>query len=163
MLERSEIPSQDISKEEYQSVERLVLGAGRAVPGNRQVREEPLDLLLSHILRVPLAMKYDEAMDPAEVVLLSGITQVSETNSLTNHLHKSFRLFFMCHGDTTNGPLNERISFPATLSGIVGDSFVEAREGVPQLCRSAHLHRYGVDTQVSGEAVDSTFLADIIH
>ena len=86
-----------------------------------------------------------------------------EANPLTNDLHKSFWFLFMCHGDITNGPLNERISFPGTLSGIVGDSFVEAREAVPQLCRSAHLHRYGVDTQVSGEAVDSTSFADNIQ
>lgn len=84
-------------------------------------------------------MKYDEAMDPAEVVLLSGITQVSETNSLTNHLHESFWLFFMCHDDATYGPLNERVSFPVTLSGIAGDSFVEAREGVPS-CADRHIY-----------------------
>lgn len=84
-----------MSKEKDQSVERLVLRSWRTVPLNRQMREELLDLLFGHLLRVPLAMEYDEAMNPAEVVLLGGIAQVSEPNSLANDLHKSFRPFFM--------------------------------------------------------------------
>jgi len=94
-----------MSKEKDQSVERLVLRSWRTVPRNRQMREEPLDLLLAHILRVPLAVKYDEAMNPAEVVLLSGIAEVSKANSLTNDLHKSFRPFFLGHGNVSHTPL----------------------------------------------------------
>jgi hypothetical protein len=84
-----------MSKEKNQRVKRLVLRAWRTASSNRQMGEEALDLFFAHLLRVPLAVKYDEAMNPAEIVLFRCIAQMSEPNSLTHHLHKSFGPLFL--------------------------------------------------------------------
>jgi hypothetical protein len=69
-LDAGERPPEYRFVEEHQRIERLILCGGRHLAVDRQMREEGANLRLGYFPRVPLPMKQDETLDPAEVCLL---------------------------------------------------------------------------------------------
>ena len=72
ILELRERLLEDVAVEKEKGAESLVLrGSGDMVP-DREGREEGVDLGLSHFGGVPLVVKEDEALDPADVGLFGA-------------------------------------------------------------------------------------------
>jgi hypothetical protein len=87
---------------EGERAERLVLGGSGDVPDCRQVGEKCADLCFTHLGRVPLAMKQDEPLDPAQIGILCAEAVVPYPNRPAHLLQKWGGALSMAH--VTNPP-----------------------------------------------------------
>ena len=76
---RKRLP-QDVPVEEEEGAQCLVLGRGRHVLADREVREKGVDLGLAHFVRMPLAVEQDEALHPGHVSLLCSEAVVARSD-----------------------------------------------------------------------------------
>src|SRR4051812_24998382 len=67
---------------EQQCTFRLILGGGSNATVHRKIRQKSLDLDRTHLLRMALAVKKNEASDPIDVSFFSAYAVVLETNTL---------------------------------------------------------------------------------
>jgi hypothetical protein len=73
-----------ISIKEEQCGERLILGGGRNVPVNGQMREKGVDLGGAHLQRVTFVVEEDEALDPIDVGVLGADAVVTNAAGLAD-------------------------------------------------------------------------------
>lgn len=72
ILHPGQFHAQNITIEEQQRRQRLILRSGRDLSPGRQIGQERFDLGLPHLRRMPLAVGQDEAPYPAHIRLLGA-------------------------------------------------------------------------------------------
>lgn len=92
VIEPRQLDFQNLLVEEQQGSQCLPLSGGADIAIARQMGQECLDLGLSHLVRVSLVMKQDEALDPAEIGRFGAQTVVLDADASANTIKPAGRL-----------------------------------------------------------------------
>ena len=86
-----QVDGQHLAVQEQQGRQGLILGAGRHLALNCQLRQKALDLHAAQLARVALCVRKDESPDPPQIDLLRAKAVVIEAQTATNFVHQSRR------------------------------------------------------------------------
>ena len=110
MVEPRQLDREDFLVEEQQRALRLVLRAGGDVAHGGQMGEKRLDLARTHVGRVALAVKKDEAFNPVQIRLLGPQAVVLQADLEADTLEQR-RLVRFGHRWTGLGAVSDVLSF----------------------------------------------------
>ena len=87
-IEPGEWRGKDITVEEEDGGQRLILGGGGDVAVARQVLEKASDLLSAHLSWVTKGVKDDELADPGDVCSLGAVAVVADAHEVSGLVEK---------------------------------------------------------------------------
>lgn len=82
VIHPGQLNAEDLLVQKQQCAQGLTMGSHRDLALHRQIGQVGLNLHLTHLTRMPLAMKIDEILDPVNIRFLSAQAIVQVTDLL---------------------------------------------------------------------------------
>ncbi len=90
-VQAAEVHFQNLAVQEEQSVQGLILRAGRDTPGDREMGQELLDLGRTQVARVAFVVMEDKTANPLDVALLGARGVMAHAQDLANLIEQAWR------------------------------------------------------------------------